>query len=449
MLSGTPVSSGLAGRANSRPNRRKLRRSFQRRFSSTTEKFLAPAKMALSPVRVLEQRPRAVEVNSIAMLKYRFPLFWLALLLLLTLAPRAAVAQESLPELIRRVKPAVVSVITYDAKGEPLMTGSGFFIRPGEIVTNLHVIEGARRVAIRTLDGKGKTYEAEGVVALDEEGDMALLSVNLPLDRARQLELSTTLPEEGESVFVIGNPLRLEGSVSSGIVSAVREVPNLGKIVQTTAPISHGNSGSPLFNMKGQVIGVITIKVTNGQNINLALGAGRISAVQPGKLISFEQVALRNKSSQQPEALAEWWYRNGLSSLWLGNYDSALNYFETAVVKNPSRADAWIQVGYCKVKQGKNAEAIRAYQRAIMLRPNSVEAYNKLGDAFYYAGRFDEALNAYQQAARIQPRIAETYYNLGMTYLELGDRAAAIAQSRILQELDAELYKKLLGEIER
>ena len=382
------------------------------------------------------------------MLKYRFPL-WLTFVLLTLIAPRAVFAQESLPELVRRVKPAVVSVITYDAKGEALMTGSGFFIRPGEVVTNLHVMDGARRAEIRTLDGKGRTYPVAGMSATDEEGDLAILSVNLPPERARQLDITTVLPEEGESVFVIGNPLRLEGSVSNGIVSAVREVPNLGKIVQTTAPISHGNSGSPLFNMKGQVIGIITIKVTNGQNINLALGSGRVLALEPGKLLSFDQLAGRNKTPQPPEALAEWWYRNGLNSLWLGNYDSALNFFETAVVKNPSRAEAWIQVGYCKVKQGKNSEAIRAYQRAIQLRPASVEAYNKLGDAYYYAGSFDEAIAAYKQAARLQPRLAETYYNLGMTYLEIGDREAARAQAHTLQDLDRELYKKLLSEIDR
>jgi hypothetical protein len=385
------------------------------------------------------------------MLKSRFPL-WLALLVcaLVSLAAARATAQEaSLPDLIRRVKPSVVSIITYDAKGDALMTGSGFFIRPGEVVTNVHVIEGARRAEIRTLDGKGKTYPVTGVLASDDEGDLAILGVSLPAERTRELELSTAMPEEGESVFIIGNPLRLEGSVSNGIVSAVREVPNLGKIVQTTAPVSQGNSGSPLFNMKGQVIGIITIKVTNGQNINLALGAGRISALESGKLLSFEQVAVRNRSAQPPEALAEWWYRNGLNSLWLGNYDSALNYFETAVVKNPARADAWIQVGYCKVKQGKNSEAIKAYQRAISLRPNSVEAYNKLGDAYYYAGRFEEAITAYQEAERIQPRLAETHYNLGMAYLELGDRDAARAQGRLLLELDTELYKKLVSEIQR
>jgi Flp pilus assembly protein TadD len=382
------------------------------------------------------------------MLKRKLPL-WLALVFLSVIPAIAQQAEETLPELIRRVKPAVVAVITYDAKNEIQMTGSGFFIRPGQVLTNLHVIDGAHHAEIRTLDGKGKTYPADGLLSVDDEGDLAVLSINIPADRARGLEVASALPEEGEKVFVIGNPLRLEGSISDGIVSAVREVPNLGEIVQITAPISHGNSGSPLFNMKGQVIGVITMKVTNGQNINLALGASRLQQLRPGNLLTFADLPARNKTGAPAELLAEWWYRNGLNSLWLGNYDSALGYFENAVNKNPNRAEAWIQVGYCKVKQGKNTDAVKAFQRAIQLRPNSFEAYNKLGDAYYYASRFYEAIEAYKQAARIRPDLAEAYYNLGMTYLETGDRAAAIAQLRTLQPLDAKLYDKLRSEIQR
>ncbi|HYE66676.1 MAG TPA: tetratricopeptide repeat-containing serine protease family protein [Pyrinomonadaceae bacterium] len=381
------------------------------------------------------------------MLRRIFPL-WLALVLVSTIS-KSATAQELLPDLVRRVKPSVVAIITYNAKGDPLMTGSGFFIRPGQVLTNLHVIEGTHHAEVRTLDGKGKTYPVTGILDLDEEGDLAVLGVNLPAERARALEVTSALPEEGEKIFVIGNPLRMEGSISDGIVSAVREVPNLGKIIQITAPISHGNSGSPLFNMKGQVIGVVTMKVTNAQNINLALAAPRIVELRSEKRLTFEELALRSKSGQQAESLSDVWYRNGLNSLWLGNYDSALGYFENAVNKNPNRAEAWIQVGYCKVKQGKNTEAIKAYQRAIRLRPNSVEAYNKLGDAYYYAGSFYDALEAYKQAARLQPDQPEAYYNLGMTYLEMGDRQAAIVQSYLLKPLDEPLYKKLLGEIQR
>jgi tetratricopeptide (TPR) repeat protein len=257
------------------------------------------------------------------------------------------------------------------------------------------------------------------------------------------------LPEEGERVFAIGNPLRLEGSVSDGIVSAVREVPDIGRIVQITVPVSHGNSGSPLFNMQGQVIGIVTVKVTNGQNINLALGAPRVAALSRGQQVTFDQLATKNRSTTQSEVIAELWYRGGIDSLWLGNYESALNYFETAANRNPRRPETWIQIGYCKVKQGRNDEAIRAYQRALALSPTSAEAYNKLGDAHYYAGRFKQAIEAYQHAARLRPDQPEAYYNLGLAYLEIGDRESAMAQSRMLEPIDAELNRKLLSELQR
>ena len=356
---------------------------------------------------------------------------------------------ESLPDLVRRVKPSVVSVLTYDAKNEPLISGTGFFVRPGEVITNMHVIKNAHRVEIHTLEGKGRTYPVSGALAVDDEADLALLRVDLPAERSKPLSLTTSLPDEGEPVFLIGNPLRLEGSVSDGIVSAIREVPDLGRIIQITAPVSHGNSGSPLFNMRGQVIGIVTVKVTNGQNINLALGVSRIASLAPGELMSFDQISTRNKSTTQPELLAELWYRGGIDSLWLGNYDSALNYFETAANRNPRRPETWIQIGYCKVKQGRNDEAIRAYKRALQLRPTSAEAYNKIGDAYFFGGRFDDAIASYKQAARLQPNEPEAYYNLGLAYLEIGDRESARAQSRLLEPLDPEMNKKLLAELQR
>ncbi|MBA3240763.1 MAG: serine protease [Acidobacteria bacterium] len=384
------------------------------------------------------------------MLKRKLPL-WLALLVLFVCAPQQATAEESLPELVRRVKLSVVSVITYDARDEVLLTGTGFFIRPGQVVTNMHVVEGARRAEVRTFEGKGKTYPVEGLSAFDEEGDLALLSVNVPAGRVPLVELNAASPEDGERVFVIGNPLKLEGSVSDGIVSAVREVPSLGKIIQVTAPVSRGSSGSPVFNMRGQVIGIVTIKVTNGQNINLALGVSRIQALPAaGKLLSFADMDSHNRPGrQQSEAVSEWSYRSGLESLWLGNYDSALGYFESAANKNPNRVEAWIQVGFCKVKQGKTQDAIRAFQRALRLRPNSYEAHNKLGDAYYYAGSYYKAVESYKQAVALRPDLAEGYYNLGLAYLEIGDRAAAAAQVRALKELDAELHTKLVNEIDR
>lgn len=374
----------------------------------------------------------------------RLPLVVILLVVITTgFYPAPVYGQETLPELVRRVKPSVVAIATYDANGEPLLTGSGFFIRPGEVVTNYHVMRRAARAEIKTLDGKGKIYPVEGMLDVDEEGDLALLSVNTPPEKARKSVLAEALPEEGETIVVIGNPLRLEGSVTDGIVSAVREVPNVGNIIQITAPISHGNSGSPVFNLKGEIVGVVTVKVTNGQNINLAIASSRVAHLQSGPVRSFSVFRGRDRASDLAESL----YRIGLDSLWLGNYDNAVGYFENAVNKNPKRADAWVQVGYCKVKQGKNDEAIKAYQQALHLLPDSADVYNKLGDAYYYAGKLNEAIESYSSASTLTPSSAEVYYNLALAYFESGNHSRALAEARILHELDVKLYEKLPSEL--
>lgn len=79
---------------------------------------------------------------------------------------------------------------------------------------------------------------------------------------------------------MIGNPFGLEGTVADGIVSAVRDVSDFGRIIQITAPISPGSSGSPVVNMKGEVVGVATFQLMEGQNLNFAIPSERIANLE-------------------------------------------------------------------------------------------------------------------------------------------------------------------------
>ncbi|MEO6052026.1 MAG: S1C family serine protease, partial [Pyrinomonadaceae bacterium] len=157
---------------------------------------------------------------------------------------------------MKRIKPSAVAIETFDAKGNTISRGSGFFIAVDRVITNRHVIERASRVEIHLLDGK--KFPVRGVLAVDGEGDLALLQVDVPRALAVPLPIVQAVPQEGESIVVVGNPYGLEGSVSNGIVSAVREISGYGKIIQITASISPGSSGSPVVNMYGQVIGIAT-----------------------------------------------------------------------------------------------------------------------------------------------------------------------------------------------
>ena len=189
---------------------------------------------------------------------------------------------ESLPSIIKRIEPSTVIVFTYDNKGNFLRLGSGFFIgQNGDIVTNYHTLKGASYVEVKT--SYGKTHPMTYIVAEDEQGDLIRFSIDIPSQYVHPLPLSTSLPEVGERIIVYGSPLGLEKTVSDGIVSAIREGPAYVKIIQITAPVSPGSSGSPVLNMKGEVIGVATFQMIEGQNLNFAIPSERIANLNLAK----------------------------------------------------------------------------------------------------------------------------------------------------------------------
>src|SRR5687767_7746769 len=341
-------------------------------------------------------------------------LAWLLLALLLPL--KVAASQDLLPELVRRIKPSAVAIETFDARGEKLSRGSGFFIDSDRIVTNRHVIEGAHRAEVHSSNGT--VIPVKGVLAVDAEGDIALLKIDPPTPQVRPLPLDKTSPQEGESIVVIGNPLGLEGSVTNGIVSAVRDIPTFGRIIQITAAISSGSSGSPVVNMQGQVIGIATLQVTGGQSVNFAIPSERISQLQATTMMSLPELVANTGRNKRAKAVQ--FFRDGLSFLSKDDCEKALPYFQKAVESDSSYADAWAQAGFCNEKLGKHAEALEASKRAVSLRP-SAESYFNIGLAYFYLKQYRESSEAYRQAIRLDPyNAADAYYALGLVYRDWG-----------------------------
>jgi tetratricopeptide (TPR) repeat protein len=335
-------------------------------------------------------------------------------------------AQDFLPQLVRQIKPSAVAIETFDRTGKTLSRGSGFFIANDQIITNRHVIEKSNRVEIHLSNGK--KYQANGILAIDGEGDLAILKVNIPYEFARPLPIIQTNPEEGESIVVIGNPYGLEGSVSNGIVSAVREIPGYGKIIQITAPISPGSSGSPVVNMRGQVIGVATLQAEEGQSLNFAVPSERISQLKIGNLQTFANVS--KETNQNKRAIAERLYSKGLQMLANDEFAKALPYFQEAVKSDSKYAEAWYQVGYCYGVLGMHEEALSASSNAARLRPDWVETYINIGASSFALKRFKEAAEAYKQAVKLEPTSSEMQYALGLTYNRLGDTLQEILAYR-------------------
>jgi tetratricopeptide (TPR) repeat protein len=363
-------------------------------------------------------------------------------LLLLLAAPRAAAQQENLPELVRRIKPSVVAIVTYDAKGDRLARGSGFFTARDRVVTNRHILEGAYRAEIHTVNDAA--YNVKGVLAVDGEGDIALLQVDIPPGVAAPLPVVRTSPQEGESIVVIGNPLGLEGSISNGIVSAVRDIPSFGRIIQITAAISPGSSGSPVINMRGEVVGVATLQLADGQSLNFAVPSDRVAQLQAGQARTLGELVAATRRSQR--ASAERFYMQGLGFLSRDDCEKALPYFKRATDADPDYADAWAQTGFCSGVLGRHADALKASRQAIRLKPDSPESYLNLGSAFSYLGQFKESADAYRQALRLDPNNADTHFALGVTYGKMGrteDEVQAYKQAIRLRPDFVSAYEKL------
>jgi len=149
-----------------------------------------------------------------------------------------------------------------ESQGGGTATGSGFVIdSEGHILTNNHVVEGADQIEVK-LGESDTNYTAE-VVGADPASDLALLKVDAPARELHPLTLGDSAKMEvGDPVVAIGNPFGLDRTVTAGIVSAIQRAitaPNgytIDHVIQTDAAINHGNSGGPLLNRRGQVIGV-------------------------------------------------------------------------------------------------------------------------------------------------------------------------------------------------
>src|SRR5688500_103699 len=370
-------------------------------------------------------------------------LVWLLLVTLITPIRVEASQQDLLPELVRRIKPSAVAIETFDARGEKLSRGSGFFIDFDRIVTNRHVIEGAHRAEVHSSNGT--VIPVKGVLAVDAEGDIALLKIDAPTTPIKPLPLDKTSPQEGESVVVIGNPLGLEGSVTNGIVSAVRDIPTFGRIIQITAPISSGSSGSPVVNMQGQVIGIATLQITGGQSVNFAIPSERISQLQiASSMMSLPELVANAGRNKRAKAVQ--FFRDGLSFLSKDDCEKALPYFEKAVESDSNYAEAWAQSGFCNEKLGKHAEALEASKKAVSLRP-SAESYFNIGLASFYLKQYREAEEAYRQAIRLDPyNAADAQYALGLVYRDWGkidDEIQAYKQAIKLRPDYTSAYERL------
>lgn len=183
-------------------------------------------------------------------------------------------------EIYDKMIPSVVSILVYDEEGGACATGI-VLSEDGCILTNQHVVAGADEAEVITHDGR--TYDAL-LVGDDENTDLALLKIDAQGLTPAQFAASSEI-HVGDECFAIGNPMGMEysGSFSNGIISAMNRSVNMDgytmTLLQTTAALNVGNSGGPLINTYGQVVGVVNMKLIDPENGIEGMGFAIPSAV--------------------------------------------------------------------------------------------------------------------------------------------------------------------------
>jgi S1-C subfamily serine protease len=183
-----------------------------------------------------------------------------------------AVYRKSLPSVVNITSTAVAFDFFYGRVPQQGQ-GSGFVIdSDGHILTNYHVVEGARQVEVNTSDKK--KYRAQ-IVGTDPHHDLAVLQIS-----ARSIPVAVLGDSKGlvvgQKVFAIGNPFGLSGTMTRGIISSIRSVAGqrgyIDEAIQTDAAINPGNSGGPLLNSRGEVIGINSMILTGGAEQSAGIG---------------------------------------------------------------------------------------------------------------------------------------------------------------------------------
>ncbi len=223
---------------------------------------------------------------------------------------------KSVADIAAEVKPSLVKVIQVGRQGVGGM-GSGFVMsEDGLIATNRHVIGDARRIRIETSDGK--TEEVTEIFASDARLDLAILRIArkdlkpLPLGDSDKLR-------QGERIVAMGNPQGLAFSVVEGVISEPQRDVDGVKMIQVAVPIEPGNSGGPLLDRKGNVLGLLTLKSARAENLGFAMPVNELKKLiakpNPVPMSRWLTIGVLNPRVWQPLMGAQWAQRAGIVSV--------------------------------------------------------------------------------------------------------------------------------------
>jgi len=358
------------------------------------------------------------------MFNFKNPPKFLSISLTFVLVSIALVSfsQSKLSQLVIQSNPAIFSITCFDKSDIPFSYGTGFFIdSEGTGLTNYHVLEGASYAIVKTLDGNH--YRIDQIISQNKKNDLIKFKVKKTSKLFPYLKLCPTNPIEAEEVLVIGNPKELEYSVSNGIISSLRNDEEMGKVLQTTAPISSGSSGSPLLNLKGEVLGVISFAMKEGQNLNFAISVNSLENLIPNEKTDFPASEETKNVPTDKAKNTEYW-------------EGIIVSYNDSIKVNPKNPIAFFSLGCAKLN-------LKDYNGAIEDLTKAIELDANFSYLFYLRGRAKSAnkdekgsIVDFTKAIKLDPEFEPTYRYRALAKCALGDHEGGIEDYSKAIELD-------------
>jgi tetratricopeptide (TPR) repeat protein len=208
--------------------------------------------------------------------------------------------------------------------------------------------------------------------------------------------------------------------------------------------ISQGSSGGGLFNAEGELVGITTFYLKEGQSLNFALPVEWIGQVA-GKKIR-ERPRVEAPAAPAPGARPkEYWENRAVALEKAQDWQGMLAWCRRWTQTEPGNDLAWYILGVAYAKLGRHREAIEAYREVLRLKPDDAMAWYNLGFAYGKLGRYREEIEAYRESLRLKPDDASAWNNLAVTYFILGNRSAALEAVKELRRYNPQKADKLFN----
>lgn len=320
---------------------------------------------------------------------------FVGIILIIILPPKNYCQQDLTPEQIyEKVNNAVVIVLAYDSGGNLINQGSGVVIKDdGYIITNYHIMKNASKASVV----HGNLFENAELIGGDEESDILFIKIS----KSYLSVIATPETEEikiGQKIYAIGSPMGYENTISDGIVSGYRKFDKID-LIQITASISPGSSGGAVVNSRGELIGISTYTISEGQNINFAIPIGVIGEIEIKpfvfKLTKPAEAKIEKKEAENNIKIAPKHNKN---------YNpKAVEFFNKGKELNSKAYD-----------HNNKKDKLNFYRQAVQNFDDAIRNDSNLVEAYYQAGRIlasEYKLNVFKEAIKYFDKVEKFINN--------------------------------------